>query len=239
MIPSYSAGAVAAWLCCPRWYAYRYLEGYAFPQNPSAARHEGERLHRYLAAYFQGRWPQAKPLPDPIRNPLFQNALAYIQALIGEMNWYEWPFYIPRQIGGEKVMLTGRIDYMARQAERMIIVDWKTGDIHENPEYAYQMAFYAWAISQCQDLLGGTISRIETHLVYVEHNHTEVCSYETAQLATLEEQFSTTITQMNPQRFRFLPRPIALKNGTLWCQSCYFKRTCSEGKYHENPHVSV
>lgn len=240
-VPAYSAVATAAWRCCPRWYAYRYLEGYTFPLNPPTARHEGERLHRYLEAYGQGLWSAHQPLPTPFLEQQFRHALAYMENLPGEQSWSEWSFYLPRQIDGQKVILNGRIDYLVKHQAHVTLVDWKTGDSQmEHPEYAYQMAFYAWVLSQMPEVLGLTaLAAIETHLVFLEPHHVIQKRYEPADFADLEAQFVPAITQMNSQRFRFLPRPVTLQNGTLWCHQCYFKTICPEGMHHENAHVPM
>jgi RecB family exonuclease len=90
----------------------------------------------------------------------------------------EWAFHVPVQAGQQTEWLTGRLDRVARDGDRVLIIDWKTGTgIPRNPETDWQTLLYLYALvevapsASAQDLqlnFNGPLSPEQVQFMYVE-----------------------------------------------------------------------
>lgn len=91
----------------------------------------------------------------------------------------EWAFHVPfYNIADRKkpVWLTGRVDRISRDGDRLIIIDWKTGTAApKNPDKDWQTIVYCYALSRCAGQLGFENikpEQIEMHYVEVKPDGT-------------------------------------------------------------------
>ena len=122
-----SSDAFKSWSRCKKQFYYKYVRRL---QWPSDIRHFrlGRDVHKLLDYQARGldcdvlltnapddvRFSWQKLLPHPIVNlPVVAN---------------EWAFHVPIQLPNKNTeWLTGRLDRVARDGDRILIIDWKTG----------------------------------------------------------------------------------------------------------------
>jgi hypothetical protein len=173
-----SSDAFKSWSRCKKQFYYKHIRRL---QWPSDIRHFrlGRDVHKLLD--YQARRLDCEALlanaPNDVRfswQKLLKHPIVHLPVLANE-----WAFHVPVQINAlQTEWLTGRLDRVARDGDRVLIIDWKTGTgIPRNPENDWQTLLYLYALvevapspsaSDLQLNLNGPLKPEQVQFVYVE-----------------------------------------------------------------------
>lgn len=173
-----SSDAFKSWSRCKKQFYYKHVKRL---QWPSDIRHFrlGRDVHKLLD--YQAR--------DLNCDVLLANALQDVQLSWQKLITHpivqlpvvanEWAFHIPISLqNGTTEWLTGRLDRLSQNDDRLLVIDWKTGTgIPRNPEIDWQTLLYLYAVVEvasspsAQDLdlnFNGPLQPEQLQFVYVE-----------------------------------------------------------------------
>lgn len=223
----------AFWLC-PRLYHYRYLERLAGIPSDSPESLLGTRIHQDLHHDFLGL--PASLASDPEQALRWQKYQAAIAPYQDWQSRSEWSSHLPVILDQQTVWLIAQVDRLYFNTERLVILDWKTGQAGQSALAQLQMQFYAWLLWQQKELLAASITSLETqlHALNNDPNHeTPVISqhYTATEIAVLDSQFKELIHAFLSTTHPEVPAPRYLQ-GELWCKMCEYNRLCPEGRNH-------
>jgi RecB family exonuclease len=151
----------------------------------------------------------------------------------------EWAFHVPMQLEGNQTeWLTGRIDRVARDGDRVLVIDWKTGTgVPRNPETDWQTRLYLYALVEVAktpsaDDLGlnfkGPLQPEQMQFVYIEVKadpHTPirevVLPYSVAKHEATRQVLQSILHQMNVEEEYALP-----ENSNCPDRFCSYRTIC-------------
>jgi hypothetical protein len=142
-----SSDSFKSWSRCKKQFYYKHVRHL---QWPSDIRHFrlGRDVHKLLD--YQARGLDCELLlqraPQDVRlswQKLMTHPLVHLPVLANE-----WAFHVPIALSsGKTEWLTGRMDRVAREDERVLVIDWKTGTgIPRQPEADWQTRLYLYAL---------------------------------------------------------------------------------------------
>ncbi len=232
-----SFSMLQAFWCCPRLYHYRYLERLPGLSSDSLSSQVGRRIHEQLHHDFLGL---KTPLStEPEQAPLWQKYQAAIAPYQAWQGRSEWSGHLPFAAGEQTIWLVAQIDRLYFDSERLLILDWKTGQSGKSRQSGLaqlQMQFYAWLLWQHKAHFADSIQQIETQLHYLNgdlNSEEPVISqcYDASRIADLDTQFNELIQNFLGSSHPEVPAPRSVQ-GDLWCKMCEYNRLCPEGRNH-------
>jgi hypothetical protein len=142
-----SSDAFKSWSRCKRQFYYKHIKRMQWPADIQHFR-LGRDVHKLLD--YQARGLDCELLLQHAQRDvqlswqkLMAHPIVHLPVLANE-----WAFHIPMALEGEQTdWLTGRIDRVARDGERVLVIDWKTGTgVPRNPEADWQTRLYLYAL---------------------------------------------------------------------------------------------
>lgn len=166
-----ASDALKSWSRCKRQFYYKTVKKLQWPADIQHFR-LGRDVHKLLDY-------QARGLNCDL---LLQHSLPDVQVSWRKLKDHrlvnlpvvanEWAFHVPIAVKKEQQAgwLTGRIDRVSRDGNRILVIDWKTGTgVPRNPESDWQTMLYLFALAEvaaspsASDLgLGSTSTTFET-----------------------------------------------------------------------------
>lgn len=156
----WSTDAFKSWSRCRRQFYYKHVKAMQWPADQSNFR-LGRDVHKLLD--YQARGLDCDLLvsgaPEDVRRSwtkLMAHPITQLPVLANE-----WAFHVPIALGdqlpglleeqrgnnGRVEWLTGRIDRVARDGDRLLVIDWKTGTaVPPQPEADWQTMIYRYAV---------------------------------------------------------------------------------------------
>lgn len=249
-----SFSALADFWACPRLYHYRHKLELPVPTRDRAARREGTRLHEQLHLHALGHTPPLAHSSEPEQAARWQ---AYLEAIAPYQDWEirsEWACQVPFQLSGpihqitqqtpeqaEILWLYGRMDRLYFKADRLVLLDFKTGKGTPLKLLELQLDFYAWLLWQAQSQLvpqqnafQQPFTQIQAQAICLtEELSGPICERElTAEkVPELSSRFEALLTSLLSPGPHDVPEPRSV-NGKPWCTMCEYQRLCPEGSYH-------
>jgi len=146
-----SSDALKSWSRCKRQFYYKYVKKLQWPSNQQHFQ-LGQNMHKLLDY-------QSRGLACDL---LLRDASSDVQTSWGKLMTHEvvdlpvvaneWAFHVPVRLDKSVTdapvqWLTGRIDRVARQGDKVLVIDWKTGTgVPRNPETDWQTRLYLYAL---------------------------------------------------------------------------------------------
>jgi hypothetical protein len=147
-----ASDSLKSWSRCKRQFYYKYVRRLQWPADIQHFR-LGRDVHKLLD--YQARGLDCEVLlrnaPEDVRlswRKLLAHPIVQLPVIANE-----WAFHAPiRHENGETDWLTGRIDRVARDGERVLIIDWKTGTgVPRQAEADWQTLLYTYALVEVAD----------------------------------------------------------------------------------------
>lgn len=132
-------------------------------------------------------------------------------------------------VDDEKVYV--KLDLLYQDADKLIIVDWKTGSTEETPLDDLQMKIYALFVNRKYQV---PLDQIEVRKEYLLSGQHIECSFKDRDIAEVEEMLKDWIRTMKNYIVDDQNTPISIDEfsaspGYMKCQHCNFKEVCIEG----------
>jgi len=263
-----SSDALKSWSRCKRQFYYKHVKKLQWPADIQHFR-LGKDLHKLLD--YQSRGLDCNLLlsqaPMDVRIS-WQKLMAHpVVKLPVVAN--EWAFHVPVALqpdGGESYTdnleglsksnltetqgrvewLTGRIDRVARDGDKILVIDWKTGTgVPRNPEVDWQTRLYMFALVEVSQSpsaadmelnLAGPLQPEQVSFLYVEvkaDQHTPVrlvpLPYSRAQHESTRQILQTILRQMAVEEDYSLP-----DNNVCPDKFCSYRTICGVDKLVES-----
>jgi hypothetical protein len=173
-----SSAAFKSWKNCRRQFYYKHVKGLQWPTDIQHFR-LGRDVHKLLD--YQARGLDcavlAEGMSDDVRRSwekLSEHPIVHLPVLANE-----WAFHVPVHLpNGRTEWLTGRLDRVSREGDRLLLIDWKTGTgIPRQPDADWQTMLYLYALVEvapspsAADLnlaVDGPLRPEQVEFVYVE-----------------------------------------------------------------------
>ncbi len=250
-----SFSALADFWACPRLYHYRHELELPVPARDRSARREGTQLHEQLHLHALGHTPPLAHSTEPEQAARWQ---AYLQAIAPYQGWEshsEWACLVPLKLSGlntqasepapepaKTLWLYGRIDRLYVKADRLVLLDFKTGKGTPLKLLELQLDFYAWLLWQAQSQLAPhqqtpsaqPFTQIQAQAICLtEELSGPICerTLTAEKLPELSSRFESLLTSLLSPGPHDVPEPRSV-NGKPWCTMCEYQRLCPEGSYH-------
>lgn len=208
-----SSDAFKSWSRCQKQFYYKYVKKMQWPADIQHFR-LGRDVHKLLD--YQARGLDCGLLlaqaPLDVRlswQKLIDHPIVHLPVIANE-----WAFHVPMPtLQGHREWLTGRIDRVAREGDRVLVIDWKTGTgVPRNPALDWQTRLYLYALvevaatASASDLglsLPAPLQPEQVQFVYVEvkaDNHTPIrevrLDYSAAQHEATRQTLSAIVSAM-------------------------------------------
>jgi hypothetical protein len=144
-----SADGLKYWSRCKKQFYYKHVLKLRWPAN---IQHFslGRDVHKLLD--YQSRGLDCTPLLKNATEAVNRSWQKLLHHPIVQLPILanEWAFHVPVCLpGGEQEWLTGRIDRVAQEAGKVLVIDWKTGTgIPRNPSTDWQTRLYLFAVKE-------------------------------------------------------------------------------------------
>ncbi len=217
-----SSDALKSWAKCKKRFYYKYVKLLQWPEDQSNFR-LGKDVHKLLDYHANGLdcsllLSQARPDVRISFEKLMRDPISQLPVLANE-----WAFHVPIALSnGQTEWLTGRIDRIARDEDRVLVIDWKTGTgVPRLPESDWQTQLYRYAVVEvaqspsASDLglnINGPLQPEQLVFVYVEvkaDTHTPVrlekVFYDAEKHEATRDQICNVLTQMMAEEEYPLP----------------------------------
>lgn len=163
-----SVNQLKTWDRCRRKYYLDYVNNLHWPTDQSNFRF-GQDMHKLLDYHSRALDCSAVLAQAPAD---IQKAWALLMAspiVQQPVIASEWGFQIPVNVCGVQ-WLVGRIDRLAREGERLLVIDWKTGTaVPKVPETDWQTLVYLYAAYEARHEFGlEALTPADLEFVYVE-----------------------------------------------------------------------
>lgn len=233
-----SSDAFKSWSRCKRQFYYKHIKRMQWPADIQHFR-LGRDVHKLLD--YQARGLDCDLLLQAATRDvqlswqkLMAHPIVHLPVLANE-----WAFHIPMELESNQTdWLTGRIDRVARDGERVLVIDWKTGTgVPRNPEADWQTRLYLYALLEVAGTPSAADLGLNTHgllqaeqmqFVYVEvkaDTHTPVrevvLPYSTAKHEATRQVLQAILQQMAVEEDYTLP-----DSGTCPDRFCSYRTIC-------------
>lgn len=233
-----SSDAFKSWSRCKRQFFYKHVKRLQWPSDIQHFR-LGRDVHKLLD--YQARGLDCDLLlSNAMRDvqlswqKLMAHPIAHLPVLANE-----WAFHVPLELtSGKTEWATGRIDRVARDGDRILVIDWKTGTgVPRNPETDWQTRLYLYALVEvakspsANDLglhISGPLQPEQVQFMYVEvkaDEHTPVrevsLPYGKVQHEATHQVLQTILSQMAVEEEYALP-----DNGNCPDRYCSYRSIC-------------
>jgi hypothetical protein len=232
----FSQASLADYVDCPRRFQLRYLLEQAWPaveSEPLLERErlaeQGRRFHKLVQQHVEGL-PEDVLTPPPDEPDLARWWQSYLDSLTTTLSDLplERRAEVALSIPIKTYRLTAHFDLIAAEADRAVIVDWKTEQRQPTREQLLkrmQTRVYRYALSVAQQRPPGTVSMIYWFAQYPDQPVTLL--YDAAQQAD-DQQFLTglitEIEQRAPQDDAWEMTPQERQ-----CAYCVYRSLCQRG----------
>ena len=140
---TYSPAMLKIFEQCKKKFEYKYVKGISIPVDTSKMQ-QGKNIHAlanyYLKNYNIDKLEKALT-PDEER---LWNALKNIKQF--QYDYIESEYNLTSKI--DKFWISGRLDALVKNNKDYYILDYKTGQIPQNPEYDYQTIIYLLMVNK-------------------------------------------------------------------------------------------
>jgi len=227
-----------SWDRCKRQFLYKQVKRLQWPSDIQHFR-LGQDVHKLLD--YQARGLDCELLLSnallDVRlswRKLIQHPVVHLPVLANE-----WAFHVPLALpNGKTEWATGRIDRVARDGDRVLVIDWKTGTgVPKNPEADWQTRLYLYALVEvakspsAADLglnIQGPLQPEQVQFLYLEvkaDEHTPVrevlLPYDTARHEATRQVLQSILSQMMLEEEYALP-----ESGTCPDRYCSYRPIC-------------
>ena len=179
----YSYSKISTFKACPFKFKLNYIEGLRL-KSESVALEKGTRIHQIIEMYQYNK-PSVLPTFDyKVLNKEQQEdaeeiAIKFCSSDMG-MSFLHHDYILGHEVefGMDKkfnpvnynsndAMLRGKIDFLAKEKRKAIVVDWKSGKVRDQRYMSNEqtMLYAVWCFNMFDD-----IDEVESHYVYVEHD---------------------------------------------------------------------
>lgn len=140
---TYSPAMLKIFEQCKKKFEYKYVKGISIPVDTSKMQ-QGKNIHAlanyYLKSYNIDKLEKALT-PD---EETLWNALKNIKQF--QYDYLESEYNLTSKI--DKFWISGRLDALVKNNKDYYILDYKTGQIPQNPEYDYQTIIYLLMVNK-------------------------------------------------------------------------------------------
>lgn len=146
-----SSDALKSWSRCRRQFYYKHVKKLQWPSDIQHFR-LGKDVHKLLDYQARGLDCSLLLNQSPMDVRLSWQKLMNHPVVQWPVVANEWAFHVPVALQPERPQgrvewLTGRIDRVARDGDKIIVIDWKTGTgVPKNPEVDWQTRLYMYAL---------------------------------------------------------------------------------------------
>jgi hypothetical protein len=249
-----SSDALKSWSRCKRQFYYKHVKKLQWPADIQHFR-LGKDVHKLLDYQARGLDCDVllKVAPMDVRiswQKLMAHPVVQLPVLANE-----WAFHVPVSLnGGESASprkgrvewLTGRIDRVARDGDKVLVIDWKTGTgVPRNPEVDWQTRLYMYALVEVAQTpsaadmglnFNGPLQPEQVSFLYVEvkaDQHTPVrlvpLPYGDAQHQATRQVLQSILKQMSVEEDYALP-----DNGQCPDKFCSYSSICGVEAFSQN-----
>ncbi len=223
-----NASLFSGYMICPSLYFYRYIKKYYQILNFKNQESErGDLIHKLIDAHFQEIPVKNQFLDSDVKikswwNYYLENFLPKNQ----EKVYSEWSFNVPIQTPLEKIVLTGRIDRVIYDNDKITLINWKSNqrktrfDLYN---FNLQMEFYAYAFSKIEE-----IESLELKLVFLDLKEASSRILKKADLEKIEDKIFQMIENTHPLIKTYIPDPVMLDTDIPACKACDFFSFCEK-----------
>lgn len=231
---------LADFWCCPRLYHYRQELKLPPPMHQGEARREGSWIHQQLDIHAQGLTPQIAT--DTAWQALWK---AYLETISPYADWHclsEWGCHLPLRIDGEEIWLHGRMDRIYHQGDKLVLLDFKTGEngVHEpDPSQTFQLEVYAWLLWQVQDLLppDRPLQQIQARAIWLKTGERVEHILTNDSVPDIGARVQALLEGLLSPGSHDVPAPRSVA-GRPWCTICAYRQICPEGQQAGMPMLS-
>ena len=141
--PTYSPAMLKIFEQCKKKFEYKYVKGISIPVDTSKMQ-QGKNIHA-LANYYLKNYniDKLEKALTPDEETLW-NALKNIKQF--QYEYLESEYNLTSKI--DKFWISGRLDALVKNNKDYYILDYKTGQIPQNPEYDYQTIIYLLMVNK-------------------------------------------------------------------------------------------
>jgi len=112
----------------------------------------------------------------------------------------------------KKAFIRGMIDQMSSSDGKIVVVDWKSGKVPDEPKSDQVMLYALWIMTK-----DDSVNKVESNFVYIEHNIEKQFIYTRDELPSMRKKFAMKVKSIeNETEFP--------KNITALCDWCSFKQ---------------
>lgn len=179
----YSYSKLSTYKSCPYKFKLNYIDNLRL-KTENKALEKGTRIHQIIELYQYNK-PEVIPpfdyeiLDEDDQQEAEQIAIEFCKSELGKsflhhdgMLGHEIEFgltkkFKPINYNHADAMLRGKIDFLAKEGNKAIVADWKSGKVREQRymNSDQTMLYGIWCFN-----MFGDIDEVEAHYVYVEHN---------------------------------------------------------------------